>query len=1154
MGNFVHLHVHTEYSLLDGACRINELIKKAKEFGQSCIAITDHGVMYGAIDFYKQAKQEGIKPIIGCEVYTSLQSRFDRSSNSENYGHLVLLAQNNIGYRNLIKLVSIGFTEGFYYKPRVDYSVLKEYNEGIIALSACLAGDIPKAILSEDMEKASEILNNFLDIFGKERFFLEIQDHGLIEQKRVNSKIIELSKEFGVGIVATNDIHYVNKEDARAQDVLMCIQTGKTVDDDNRLKFETDEFYLKTKEEMTGLFKNIPEAIENTAKIADMCDVTFEFGNLHLPSYDVPEGIEHYDYLKNLCFEGLKRRYESVTEELKSKLEYELNIIKNMGYVDYFLIVWDFTRYAKDNNIMVGPGRGSAAGSLVSYCLEITNIDPVKYGLLFERFLNPERISMPDIDIDFCYERRQEVIDYVVQKYGKDRVAQIITFGTMAARAAIRDVGRALNIPYADVDVVAKQIPFELGMTIERAFKVNPEFEKLYKSDMRIKELIDTAMNLEGLPRHASTHAAGVVISKNPISDYVPLQKNEDSVVTQFPMGTLEELGLLKMDFLGLRTLTVIRDALSNIEKNKGKSININNIDYNSQRVFRLLSSGYSQGVFQLESAGMRQFMKDLQPDSFEDIIAGISLYRPGPMDQIPRYIKNKNHPDKITYKHPLLKDILKVTYGCIVYQEQVMRIVRDLGGYSLGRSDLVRRAMSKKKTDVMKEEKINFIYGLKDEKGNTVIPGAINKGVDEKTATDIFDEMMDFAKYAFNKSHAAAYAQVAYQTAWLKTFFPVEYMAALLTSVIDSSTKISLYIEDCKRMNIKVLPPDINESYAGFTVSGDVIKFGLVAIKNVGRNFIISLIKERETNGKFLSFTDFCERMCDKDINKRMIESLIKSGAFDCFNIKRAQIMQVYEKKIESIIQKRKKNIEGQVSIFGDSKSINKEEEGYPNVEEFNKEFILQMEKEVMGIYLSGHPLDSFKDKIDEICSVSVSEIIELSETMGVKSEHLSIKDGDTVTIGGIITNIKRKTTKNNDMMAFVTIEDLTAPMEVIVFPSTYNEFSSQLLTDNIVVVQGRISVREDDEPKLLCQNITPLKLVKKQKKIYLRVNNKDDIYIKNITPKLKFFNGSTPVYIYLKNEDKIISTPKDLWININDAIIDELKSALGEDNVRIV
>lgn len=1173
MPDFVHLHVHTEYSLLDGANRIKDLIKRTLDLGMKSIAITDHGVMYGIIDFYKEAVKNGIKPILGCEVYTAGRSRFDRQAGIDSdQGHLVLLAKNMTGYKNLMKIVSIGFTEGFYYKPRIDMEVLERYSEGLIALSACLSGDVPKALLRNDYERARNTALKLNEIFGNGNFYLELQINGIEEQNLVNQNLIKLSRETGIPLIATNDAHYLRREDAKAHEILLCIQTGTNINDENRMRFSTEEVYIKSPEEMWGLFKNIPEAFENTVKVAEQCNVELEFNKLHLPQFKLDENINAFDYLKKLCYEGLTKRYEVNFEDLNiegntnkkfveitDRLEYELSVIRQMGYVDYFLIVWDFIRYAKDKGIMVGPGRGSAAGSLVSYCLGITNIDPLRYNLLFERFLNPERVSMPDIDIDFCFERRQEVIDYVVEKYGKDRVAQIITFGTMAARAAIRDVGRALDIPYGEVDAVAKMIPFQIGMNIDKALELNPDLKGRYEDDSKITELIDTARLLEGMPRHASTHAAGVVISKEPITEYVPLQKNEDSTTTQFTMSLLEEMGLLKMDFLGLRTLTVLRDAVELINKNHNVHINCEKLDMDDASVFNLIGEGKTAGVFQLESGGMTQFMKELQPQSLEDIIAGISLYRPGPMDQIPRYIKYKNNPDEIQYEHPLLENILDVTYGCMIYQEQVMQIVRELAGYSMGRSDLVRRAMSKKKISVMEQERQNFIYGISDNDGNIIVNGAVRNGVDEKTANKIFDEMMDFASYAFNKSHAAAYAVIAYQTAWLKTYYPVEFMAALLNSFLGSSDKISQYVHECKILNIEVLPPDINESHIKFTVVNKKIRFGMAAVKNVGENAVAEIIKERYLNGSFESFRDFCERMDGKDINKRCVESLIKCGAFDSVGIYRSRLVAVYEKMIDGICQNRKRNMEGQMSIFdmaSEGSSIGKVQEIYPEIKEFPSKMLLSMEKEMLGLYVSGHPLNEFEEEIKIQVTLYSSDI---NSDAGESSDEVdltgprNLTDGMKVTVGGIITQKKTKTTKNNNIMAFVTLEDLYGPMELIVFPTVLHRYADLLVEENIVLVNGRISIKEEEQPKIICDEVKQLNKVNIER-LYLKIDEPVDKDIRNsLISLLKFFNGKTPVCFYDESTRTVKMAEKDCWVNINDILLGELRMRLGEDNVRL-
>lgn len=1144
---FVHLHVHSEYSLLDGSCRIKDLIAKTKELNMKAIAITDHGVMYGVIDFYKEAVAQGIKPIIGCEIYVAPRSMQDREYgiDNENY-HLVLLAKDMTGYKNLMKIVTVASIEGFYYKPRVDREFLKEHSEGLIALSACLAGEVPSYILRGEYEKAKEAALFYDSIFGRGNFYLELQDHGILEQQKVNKELIRLSKETGIPLVATNDVHYLEKKDAKAHEVLLCIQTGKTIDDEDRMSFPTDEFYLKSPEEMENLFSCCKEAIENTEKIADMCNVEFEFNKTKLPKYDLPEGVDSYEYLRNLCYEGLYKRYKNPSKEVIERLDYELSVIKQMGYVDYFLIVWDFIKFAKDNGIMTGPGRGSAAGSLVAYTLGITNIDPIKYNLLFERFLNPERVSMPDIDSDFCYERRQEVIDYVVKKYGKDNVAQIITFGTMAARAVIRDVGRALNYPYAEVDVIAKMIPFELGMTIDKALSLNPELKARYENEEKVKQLIDISRSLEGLPRHASTHAAGVVISKEPLVNYVPLQKNEDSIVTQFPMTTLEELGLLKMDFLGLRTLTVIRDTIEMVKKNKGVIIDFDSMEYDDPKVYELISKGETEGVFQLESSGMKQFMTELKPKNLEDIIAGISLYRPGPMDQIPRYLANKNHPESIVYDHPLLKPILDVTYGCMVYQEQVMQIVRDVAGYSLGRSDLVRRAMAKKKMDVMEQERKNFIYGIVDEEGNVIVPGALRNGLDEATANKLFDEMLDFANYAFNKSHAAAYAVIAYQTAYLKRYYPVEFMAALLNSFVDNLDKIAFYVQVCKKMDIKVLPPDINESDSYFTVVEDKIRFGLSAVKNVGLNMTMEIVSEREKNGKFKSVVDFFERMQDSQLNKKAVESLIKAGAFSSFGVRRSQLLSAYDKLMENIKKNRNNNLNGQISLFGEVEQTHGVGFEFPDLEEFPKSRLLSMEKETLGLYISGHPLEEYMEDIPKITNATTLDFKVSEEEMF----QPKLQDNQEVVIAGVIATKKIKFTKNNNMMAFVTIEDLYGTVEVIVFPTVYEKYSSIIKEDNPVVVRGKVSLKEEEEPKILCDEIKPLSQAI-VKKLYL--NLQDSTKIEIVKQILRKNPGNMPVVLKL-NSKKLLAANRDLWVNGSKELIKELHAVLGEENVKVV
>lgn len=1143
---FVHLHVHSEYSLLDGSCRIKELIKRTKELGMNSIAITDHGVMYGAIDFYKEAVSYGVKPIIGCEIYVSPRSLYDKEYGIDNLNyHLILLCKNMTGYENLMKIVSKASIDGFYYKPRVDHQYLKEHSEGLIALSSCLGGEIPSYLLSDEYEKAKETAIFYNSIFGTGNFYLELQYHGLSQQEKVNAELIKLSKELNIPLVATNDVHYLNKEDHLAHEVLLCIQTGKNMDDADRMSFPTDQFYLKSPDEMYEMFSYCKEALENTVKIADMCNLEFEFNKTKLPKYEVPDGMKSDEYLRKLCIDGLYKRYPNPSDEVIERLNYELSVIEKMGYVDYFLIVWDFIKFARDNGIMTGPGRGSAAGSLVAYCLGITKIDPIKYNLLFERFLNPERVSMPDIDSDFCYERRQEVIDYVVKKYGENRVAQIITFGTMAARAAIRDVGRALNFPYAEVDAIAKMIPFELGMTIDKAIELNPELKDKYENDEKIRRLIDISRSLEGLPRHASTHAAGVVISSEPLVKYVPLQKNEGSIVTQFTMTTLEELGLLKMDFLGLRTLTVIRDTLNIIKETKGIDVDIDNIDFEDKEVYALISKGDTEGVFQLESSGMKQFMTELRPEKLEDVIAGISLYRPGPMDQIPRYIENKNNPENIKYEHPLLKPILDVTYGCMVYQEQVMQIVRDLAGYSLGRSDLVRRAMAKKKMKVMEEERKNFIYGIKDENGNYIVPGAVNRGVDEATANRLFDEMIDFANYAFNKSHAAAYAVVAFQTAYLKRYYPVEFMAALLNSFVDNTDKVAFYVQVLKKMGIQILPPDINESYSYFSVVNGKIRFGLAAVKNVGLNATLEIVEDRRKNGRYTSIIDFFERIDEMQLNKKAVESLIKAGAFDSFGVYRSQLLAVYEGIMESIHRSRERNIKGQISLFESDAESYKIDYSLPDIKEFSKDVILSMEKETMGLYISGHPLDEYQDDIRRIANCTTRDLKNSDDSFAKKTAF----DDQDVVLVGIVESKKIKFTKNNNMMAFVNLADLYGTIEVIVFPAVYERYSKFLSEDLPVVVKGKVSLREDEEPKILCDEVKPLTHMIREK-LWLNVKEQKDVEkIKGILVK---YRGNIPVFIRYANKN--LAAQKDLWVNGANELLDELASVLGEENVKIV
>lgn len=1144
--NFVHLHTHSSYSLLDGQGTVKKILDRAKELGQTAMAITDHGNMYGVIEFYEYAKQIGIKPILGCEVYVAARTRFDKTYelDSERY-HLILLAENNEGYKNLMKIVSMGFIEGFYYKPRVDFDLLREYSRGIIALSGCMFGMLSRKILAGEYDRAAEAAEKFIDIFGRDRFFVEIQDHGLYDQRRLNAGLIKLARELDLGIVCTNDIHYVERKDAEFQDILMCVQMGKTVDDEERMKMESSELYVKSLEEMEELFSHIPEAIENTRKIADMCSVEIEFGKLHLPEFDVPEGFTAYEYLTKLCHEGFSERYpeESLSEDSSvfRRLCYELDTISTMGYVDYFLIVRDFIMYAKNNGIPVGPGRGSAAGSVVSYCLKITNVDPIKYDLIFERFLNPERVSMPDIDVDFCYERRQEVIDYVNRKYGSDRVCQIITFGTMAAKQAVRDVGRALNMSYASVDNVAKQIPFALQMTIDKAMVLNPKLKELYNNDESVKRLIDTAKELEGLPRHASTHAAGVVITKEPVYNYVPLQKNDDVITTQFPMTTIERLGLLKMDFLGLRTLTVIKYAVSMAEKNHGVKIDIENVGFDDPAVFAMISRGESDGVFQLESTGMKRFMTELKPSTLEDIIAGISLYRPGPMDSIPRYIANKNNPQGVKYKHPKLEPILNVTYGCIVYQEQVMQIVRELGGYSLGRADLVRRAMSKKKAEVMAQEKRNFVYGT--EEGGVHVDGAIRRGIDEKTAISIFDEMMDFASYAFNKSHAAAYAVVAYQTAWLKCHYPAEFYAALLNSFIDSGTKVPQYILIAQKDGIVVVPPDINRSGSGFTVVDGEIIFGLGAIKNVGEGVVEEIEAERTQNGSFVSFTDFCRRITGKKINKRVVENLIRSGAFDSLNLKRSVLLQEFESLMDSIAASQKNELPGQMSLFDmeDSGMDMSVEDSFPDRPELPKDRLLAMEKGSIGMYVSGHPLDGFRSMQ---FSPRITTVLSVTE-----NEEDRYKADDYVEMIGIVTDVRQRRTKRNEIMKYVQVEDLTGTIECIAFPSQVSMYDSFLEKDKRLLIKGELDMSDDSPTKVRIRSVEPLR---QNAKLFIRLKERSGEALSQIQQVLRGAKGSAGIYIYFEDTGK--TSKAQTTIDPDDDRVNTLKLLFGEDNVKTV
>ena len=1156
---FCHLHTHTEYSLLDGEASIKKLVKRVKELGMDSCAITDHGMMYGVVDFYRECRANGIKPIIGCEVYVAPRSRFDKISGIDNkYSHLILLAENQIGYKNLIYLVSMGCIEGYYYKPRIDKELLSSHFDGLIALSACLAGEIPKALLSDNKDEARRIAKEYIDIFGKENYFIELQDHGLVEQKRIIPELVSLAKELDLGLVATNDIHYLTREDAFYQDVLMCLQMEKTIDDTDRMRFETDEFYIKSESDMRALFPFAPDAIDNTARIAERCNVDFDFETRHLPKFDVPGGRDAFLYLSELCNTGLAKRYNTVTAELRERLDYELRVIRKMGFTDYFLIVSDFITYAREHDVPVGPGRGSAAGSIVSYSLGITSIDPIKYGLIFERFLNPERVSMPDIDIDFAPEGRQKVIEYVVSKYGASNVAQIVTFGTMKAKLAIRDVARVLGMSYADGDKVAKLVPRDLNITIDTALETSPELKALYESDHDVRRLIDTSRALEGLPRHASTHAAGVVITGEPTVKYVPLMVNKDNfVTTQFPKDTVENLGLLKMDFLGLRNLTVIQSALRIIKETRGIELNLDDIGYNEKEVFDLISSGNDAGVFQMESAGMQSFMMELKPDSLEDIIAGIALYRPGPMDQIPRYIHNKRNPQDVSYKHPKLEPILNVTYGCMVYQEQVLEIVRSLAGYSLGKADQLRRTISKKKAEQMKIERRNFIYGNKEE----AIPGCINLGIDEATAVAIFDEINDFANYAFNKSHAAAYAFVCYQTAYLKAFYPVEFMAALI-STIEDKDKINHYILNCKEMGIDRLPPDVNKSNAGFSVEDGKIRFGLTAVQNVGTVFIDRLVAEREANGQFKGFSDFVERMTGQDMNRRAVESLIYSGAFDSFGHNRKQLSSVYEEALSDASDRKKSSIDGQMSLFDDLE--NTPELEMPDVPEYPKSELLRLEKEATGLYFSGHPMEEYTEKLKKITKHTILDVLSGSqkneEGIYVSTAN-GINDGDTVVIGCIVEGRKNKTTRGKQQMAFLTLEDSYGSIECLVFPKTLQRYSGLLQEGNKLLIAGTVSLREDEEPKLLLNTAQELddsidsfeakKEKSKKQVLFIKVESNTAETFKRLQDALAPFRGDNEVRVFFGDTRKIAGVPRDMYFNGSASAVRELKYEFGDENV---
>ena len=1149
--NFTHLHVHTEYSLLDGSGKIKEMVQRTKELGMDSLAITDHGVMYGVIDFYKACVLEGIRPIIGCEVYVAPNSRLDRElgASEERYYHLVLLAENNTGYQNLMKIVSRGFLDGFYYKPRIDYEILEQYHEGIIALSACLGGEIATNLRRGFYAEAKNAALRMQGLFGKNNFFLELQDHGMQEQKNVNQALLRMSAETGIKLVATNDVHYTYAEDADPHDILLCIQTQKKVSDENRMRYEGGQYYLKSPQEMLALFPYAKEALENTHDIANRCDVTITFGEYKLPVYPVPAPYSAFEYLEKLCREGLEERYQPVSAELWERLDYELKTIQSMGFVDYFLITWDFIKYARDNNISVGPGRGSAAGSIVSYSLRITDIDPIKYSLLFERFLNPERISMPDIDIDFCYERRQEVIDYVTKKYGKDKVVQIVTFGTMAAKAVIRDVGRALDLPYAQVDTVAKMIPTELGITIEKALTANKDLRALYESNDEVKYLIDMSKRLEGLPRHTSMHAAGVVIGKDSLDEYVPLSRSSDeNVTTQFTMTTLEELGLLKMDFLGLRTLTVIQNAQALVNKKRPASdrFDIKKIDYNDARVYELVASGKTEGIFQLESAGMKSFMKELKPRNLEDIIAGISLYRPGPMEFIPKYVKGKNEAGHITYECPQLEPILSPTYGCIVYQEQVMQIVRDLAGYSYGRSDLVRRAMSKKKESVMIKERQSFVYGNEEEG----VPGCIRNGIPEAVANHIYDEMMDFARYAFNKSHAAAYAVVSYETAFLKCYYPVEFMAALMTSVIDNPGKVSEYIYTCRQMGIEILPPDINEGDSVFTVSNGAIRYALSAIKGVGKPVIEAIVTEREENGLFLNLKDFATRLSGKEVNKRTVESFIKAGVFASLHPNRRQLMLCYVQILDDIVADKKKSLTGQMTLFdfAGEEEKNEYEVNMPEVAEYSKDQLLALEKEVLGIYVSGHPLEAYENRIKKNVTANSNDF-----NIDEETDRPKVEDGRVEIIGGMVTSKTVKTTRNNSMMAFITLEDLFGNVEVIIFPKDYEKYRSMLEPDQKIFIRGKVTVEEEKAAKLICQDIIPFDSIPQE--VWIKYSNLGDFQKDEQTlyQLLDQYDGNDSVIIFCEAEKCIKKLPKSRNVRAERDLIGQLIAIYKEENVRI-
>ncbi len=1157
---FTHLHLHTQYSLLDGACSIKPLMRRLKHLGMDACAMTDHGVMYGAIDFYQACLDNGIHPVIGCEVYVC-PNMDERGTLSREYSHLILLCENSTGYKNLMYLVSEAFTRGFYYKPRIDYALLEKHHEGLIALTACLSGDLPRLLLDGRWDDARRYALQMRSIFGENNFFIEIMDHGIMEEKEVLPRLVQLSAETGIPLVATNDCHYLEKKDAAAQEVLMCIQTGKTLDDTERMRMDTKELYVKSEEEMLRLFPGLADAVTRTGDIAHRCNVAFDFDTIHLPAYPIESGETPLALLRQICEEGFARRYPDDPPKARERLEYEIDTISSMGYVDYFLIVWDFIKYAKENGIMVGPGRGSGAGSIVAYCMDITLLDPLKYNLLFERFLNPERITMPDIDVDFCFERRQEVIDYVARKYGQDHVSQIITFGTMAARGVIRDVGRVLGYSYQEVDAIAKMVPMELGITLDKALSLNPELARSYENDPRVNRLISTGLLLEGMPRHAGTHAAGVLITKEPVINYVPLQKNDDVVTTQYPMGNIEKLGLLKMDFLGLRTLTVIRDALE-LMAAQGISLAANDIPMDDPEAYSMIADGDTDGVFQLEGSGMRSFLASMKPENFEDIIAAISLYRPGPMESIPRYIRGKQDPGSIQYITPELAPILDVTYGCIVYQEQVMQIVRDLGGYSLGRSDLVRRAMSKKKHDVMARERHNFVWGLPEEN----VLGAVKKGIKPDAAEQIFDEMTSFASYAFNKSHAAAYGVLSVHTAWLKCRYPTEYMAAVMSSMMGNSGKIAGYIHYCRKKGIPVLPPNVNESGSKFTVSlsgkNKSIRFGLNAVKGLGEKAVLSIVEEREKNGQFRNIYDFCERLNSEHINKRCVENLIKAGAFDGLGALRSQCMQVYETVLDANAQRRKSNIDGQVSLFDQASPVRRESlrENFPVIPEYPWKDLLSMEKEVTGVYISGHPLDEYTDVLEKMaCNTSYIEELAQQPDGGLSA------DGRTVMMGGLIVALRAKATKKGGMMAFMTLEDLTGQIECLLFPAVYERYGHSLQQDAPIMVSGKLSVREDEETKLLVDRIDPIgpgvsvelrqtdaqKAKSSPTKLFVRLDREEMPGCERV---LKTAPGNVPVYLSLPGEGITLLAPRDWWCEDGASAAESLNGIISKDNIKVV